>query len=68
MELLSYTRMPEEDIIYGNRMAYSMHLAYRESDGISVWAETTGRMTAKTLLKIIMVAVMHNKIITVMEF
>ena len=33
MELLSYTRMPEEDIIYGNRMAYSMHLAYRESDG-----------------------------------
>ncbi len=33
MELLSYTRQPKEDIIYGSRMAYSMHLAYRGEDG-----------------------------------
>lgn len=33
MELLSYTRQPKEDIIYGGRMAYSMHLAYRGEDG-----------------------------------
>lgn len=33
MELLSYTREPKEDIIYGVRMAYSMHLAYRGEDG-----------------------------------
>ena len=33
MELLSYTRKPKEDMIYGCRMAYSMHLAYRGKDG-----------------------------------
>lgn len=33
MELLCYTRQPKEDIIYGNRMANSMHLAYRDQDG-----------------------------------
>ncbi len=33
MEILSYTRQPKEDIIYGKRMAYSMHLAYRGEDG-----------------------------------
>lgn len=33
MEILCYTRQPKEDIIYGNRMAYSMHLAYRGQDG-----------------------------------
>ena len=33
MEILCYTRQPKEDIIYGNRMAYSMHLAYRDKDG-----------------------------------
>ncbi len=33
MEVLCYTRQPKEDIIYGNRMAYSMHLAYRKKDG-----------------------------------
>ena len=33
MKLLCYTRQPKEDMIYGNRMAYSMHLAYRDTDG-----------------------------------
>lgn len=33
MEILCYTRQPKEDIIYGKRMAYSMHLAYRGQDG-----------------------------------
>lgn len=33
MEILSYTRQPKEDIIYGKRMAYSMHLAWRGEDG-----------------------------------
>ncbi|MDE7176912.1 MAG: family 43 glycosylhydrolase [Lachnospiraceae bacterium] len=33
MELLCYTRQPKEDEIYGNRMAGSMHLAYRDQDG-----------------------------------
>ena len=34
MELLCYTRRPKEDIIYGNRMALSMHLAYRDREGV----------------------------------
>ena len=33
MKILCYTRQPKEDIIYGNRMAYSMHLAYQGKDG-----------------------------------
>ncbi len=33
MEILCYTRQAKEDIIYGNHMANSMHLAYREEDG-----------------------------------
>lgn len=33
MEVLCYTRQPKEDIIYGKRMAYSMHLAYRGEEG-----------------------------------
>lgn len=33
MEILCYTRQPKEDMIYANRMAYSMHLAYRGRDG-----------------------------------
>jgi len=33
MEILCYTRQPKEDIIYGNHMANSMHLAYRGEDG-----------------------------------
>lgn len=33
MEILCYTRQPKEDIIYGNHMANSMHLAYRGDDG-----------------------------------
>lgn len=32
MEILCYTRKEKEDIIYGKRMAYSMHLAYRGQD------------------------------------
>lgn len=33
MEILCYTRNPKEDIIYGNRLAFSMHLAYKAADG-----------------------------------
>lgn len=33
MEILCYTRAPQEDIIYAGRLAYSMHLAYRGEDG-----------------------------------
>ncbi len=33
MEILCYTRQPKDDMIYGKRMAYSMHLAYRAQDG-----------------------------------
>lgn len=33
MEILCYTRKPEEDAVYGCHMAYSMHLAYRGEDG-----------------------------------
>lgn len=33
MEILCYTRKPEEDAVYGCHMAYSMHLAYRGDDG-----------------------------------
>lgn len=32
MEILCYTRQPKEDMIYGNRMAYSMHLAIRDTE------------------------------------
>lgn len=31
MEVLCYTRQPKEDIIYAKRMAYSMHLAIRDT-------------------------------------
>ena len=30
MELLCYTRKPLEDILYANRLAFSMHLALRD--------------------------------------
>ena len=34
MKLLNYTRLPLEDAIYANRLAYSMHLAlWNEKDG-----------------------------------
>lgn len=33
MEILCYTRMPKEDMIYAGRLAYSMHLAWRSGDG-----------------------------------
>lgn len=33
MEVLCYTRHPKEDMIYADKMAYSMHLAYRGKDG-----------------------------------
>ncbi len=31
MEVLCYTRQPKDDMIYGRRMAYSMHLAIRDA-------------------------------------
>lgn len=33
MEILCYTREPKEDIIYANRLAYSMHLAWKDENG-----------------------------------
>lgn len=33
MEILCYTREPKEDNIYANRLAYSMHLAYKAESG-----------------------------------
>ena len=33
MEILCYTREPKEDIIYANRLAYSMHLAWKDKNG-----------------------------------
>ena len=33
MEVLCYTREPKEDIIYANRLAYSMHLAWKSETG-----------------------------------
>lgn len=32
MEVICYTRLPEADILYANRLAYSMHLAWRAED------------------------------------
>lgn len=33
MKLLCYTRQPKEDILYANRLAYSMHLAWKSESG-----------------------------------
>lgn len=33
MEILCYTRQPKEDILYANRLAYSMHLAWKSETG-----------------------------------
>ena len=33
MKVLNYTRLPLEDAVYANRLAYSMHLALRNEDG-----------------------------------
>jgi GH43 family beta-xylosidase len=33
MRLLNYTRLPLEDAVYANRLAYSMHLALQDADG-----------------------------------
>lgn len=33
MKILNYTRLPLEDAVYANRLAYSMHLALKEKDG-----------------------------------
>lgn len=33
MKILCYTRQPEEDILYANRLAYSMHLAWESETG-----------------------------------
>lgn len=62
MEILCYTREPEEDIIYAKRLAYSMHLAWKDESGEWVpfhhnegilYAKATqkedGTLTAKSL-------------------
>ncbi|GBF72728.1 glycosyl hydrolase [Paenibacillus sp. 598K] len=62
MDILSYTREPQEEDIYSPKLAYSMHLAIREEDGSFVplnrntgvlYARATeqpdGRLSAKTL-------------------
>lgn len=33
MKILNYTRLPLEDAVYANRLAYSMHLALQNADG-----------------------------------
>ena len=33
MKVLNYTRLPLEDAVYANRLAYSMHLALQDVDG-----------------------------------
>ncbi|MCR4597395.1 MAG: family 43 glycosylhydrolase [Acetatifactor sp.] len=33
MKVLNYTRLPLEDAVYANRLAYSMHLALQDADG-----------------------------------
>ena len=33
MRVLCYTRLPMEDAIYSEKLAYSMHLALQETDG-----------------------------------
>ncbi len=33
MKILCYTRQPKEDILYANRLAYSMHLAWKSETG-----------------------------------
>lgn len=33
MKILCYTRQPKEDILYANRLAYSMHLAWKSKTG-----------------------------------
>ena len=33
MKVLNYTRMPLEDAVYANRLAFSMHLALQKEDG-----------------------------------
>ena len=33
MRMLCYTRQPKEDILYANRLAYSMHLAWESETG-----------------------------------
>lgn len=33
MKALNYTRLPLEDAVYANRLAYSMHLALQDADG-----------------------------------
>ena len=33
MKLLCYSRLPKEDRIYSEKLAYSMHLAFQAEDG-----------------------------------
>ena len=36
MKLLCYTRLPKEDILYAHRLAYSIHLAYKDQEGFFI--------------------------------
>lgn len=52
MEVLCYTREPEEDIIYANRLAYSMHLAFQKEDGkFTAFHHNEGLLYAKAVQK-----------------
>ncbi len=47
MDVLSYTREPGEDMIYASRLAYSMHLAYREGEKFVPFHHNEGILYAK---------------------
>lgn len=47
MELICYTREPMEDIIYAARLAYSMHLAYKDGEKIVPFHHNEGLLYAK---------------------
>ena len=49
MELVCYTREPLEDIIYAARLAYSMHLAYRDGEKIVPFHHNEGLLYAKAI-------------------
>ncbi|MDO4317434.1 MAG: family 43 glycosylhydrolase [Lachnospiraceae bacterium] len=49
MELLCYTRYPQEDLIYGAHMAYSMHLAWRQGDEYLPFHHNEGILYAKAV-------------------
>lgn len=47
MELLCYTRKPKEDSIYAPKLAYSMHLAYKEGSAFTAFHHNEGLLYAK---------------------